>query len=109
MGLKYKGETQPIVHEGVVYIVTGDDDVLAISVAAGQILWRYEADLDSEISTVCCGWTSRGVALGDGKVYVGQLDGRLVALDQQTGTIAWSAQVGKWTGGLYYHQRSPLL
>ncbi|MEE8461952.1 MAG: PQQ-binding-like beta-propeller repeat protein, partial [Acidobacteriota bacterium] len=64
VGNKYSGEAQPIVHEGVVYIVTGADDVFAISVATGEILWTYEAHLNPEISTVCCGWASRGVALG---------------------------------------------
>src|SRR6185436_2932226 len=63
-------------------------------------------------ATICCGWTNRGVALGDGKVYVGQLDGRLVALDQRTGELAWSTQVGLYRHGytitnapLYYNGR----
>ena len=99
VGARYSGEAQPIVHEGVVYIVTGADDVFAISVATGEILWKYEANLNPDISTVCCGWTSRGVALGDGKVYVGQLNGRLVALNQQTGTIVWWTQAERWQEG----------
>ena len=48
---------------------------------------------------MCCGWLSRGVALGDGKVYIGRLDGKLVALDQQTGKVAWEAVVGRWQDG----------
>ncbi len=96
---KYSGEAQPVVHEGVLYIVTGADDVFAISVRTGEVLWRYRANLDQTISTVCCGWTSRGVALGEGKVYVGQLDGRLVALDQQSGKPVWSIQAEQWQEG----------
>jgi quinohemoprotein ethanol dehydrogenase len=100
IGTKYSGEAQPIVYEGVVYIVTGADDVFAIGVDSGEILWSYEANLDPAIDTICCGWTSRGVALGDGKVFVGQLDGRLVALDQKTGKIAWEVQGERWQDGL---------
>jgi quinohemoprotein ethanol dehydrogenase len=48
---------------------------------------------------VCCGWESRGVALGQGKVYIGQLDGKLVALDQKTGQVAWEKQVARWQDG----------
>ena len=48
-------------HEGVVYIVTGADDVFALSVDSGEILWSYEANLDPANDIVCCGWTSRGV------------------------------------------------
>jgi len=100
VGPQYSGEAQPIVHDGTMFVVTGADDVFAISVATGEILWRYEAHLDPANDVVCCGWTSRGVGLGDGKVYVGQLDGRLVALDQQTGAVVWSVQAERWQEGL---------
>ncbi len=100
IGTKYSGEAQPIVYDGVVYIVTGADDVFAIGIDSGDILWSHEAKLDETNDVVCCGWTSRGVGLGDGKVFVGQLDGKLVALDQSTGTVAWSVQAERWQEGL---------
>ena len=99
LATKYSGEAQPMVYEGVLYIVTGADDVFAMSVKTGEILWKYQANLDRRISTVCCGWTNRGVALGDGKVYLGQLDGRIVALDQKSGTPVWSIQAEQWQEG----------
>jgi alcohol dehydrogenase (cytochrome c) len=99
MGARYSGEAQPIVHEGVAYIVTGADDVFALSLESGEILWTYTAKLDPSIDVVCCGWTSRGVGLGEGKIYVGQLDGKLVALDQRTGSVAWSVQAEPWQEG----------
>jgi quinohemoprotein ethanol dehydrogenase len=100
IGTKYSGEAQPIVYDGVVYIVTGADDVFAIAVDSGAILWSHEAKLDEANDVVCCGWTSRGVGLGDGKVFVGQLDGKLVALDQKTGAVVWSVQAERWQDGL---------
>ena len=99
IGARYSGEAQPIVHEGVAYIVTGADDVFALSLDSGEILWTYTAKLDPSIDVVCCGWTSRGVGLGEGKIYVGQLDGKLVALDQRTGSVAWSVQAEPWQEG----------
>ena len=99
VGAKYSGEAQPIVHEGVLYIVTGADDVFAVSVESGEILWTYSANLDREIDVICCGWTSRGVGLGDGRVYAGRLDGKLVALDQQSGAVLWSVQAEHWQDG----------
>jgi quinohemoprotein ethanol dehydrogenase len=96
---KYSGEAQPIVHDGVVFIVTGADDVFAISIKTGQTLWKYQANLDEKISTVCCGWTSRGLAVGEGKIFVGQLDGRLVALDEKSGKQVWSIQAERWQEG----------
>ncbi len=55
LGSQYSGEAQLIVYEGVVYVVTGADDTFAVSVATGEILWHYEANLDVEIDTICCG------------------------------------------------------
>lgn len=99
IGAKYSGEAQPVVHEGTIYIVTGADDVFALSVKTGRMLWTHGGGLPDAIPTVCCGWTNRGVAVGDGKVYVGQLDGQLLALDEQTGQPAWSIQAERWQNG----------
>ena len=59
MAMKYSGEAQPVVHDGTIYIVTGADDVFALSVKTGSILWTYKASLADNITTVCCGWTNR--------------------------------------------------
>ncbi len=99
IGPQYSGEAQPIVADGVIYIVTGANDVFALDVETGEHLWDYRANLDPEINAVCCGWTSRGVGLGDGRVYAGQLDGKLVALDRSTGEIVWSVQAERWQEG----------
>ncbi|MDG2141108.1 MAG: PQQ-binding-like beta-propeller repeat protein, partial [Gammaproteobacteria bacterium] len=89
---RFSGEAQPIVHEGIMYIVTGADDVFALSVETGAILWRSFANLSDEISTVCCGWTNRGVAIGEDKVFIGQLDGIIKALDKESGRTLWETQ-----------------
>ena len=82
---KYSGESQPIVQDGVIYITTGNDDVFAVSVDIGKILWEHKSNISQEISTICCGWLNRGVGIGDGRLYLGQLDGKVVALDPNTG------------------------
>ncbi|MBV8597835.1 MAG: PQQ-binding-like beta-propeller repeat protein [Actinobacteria bacterium] len=109
---KYSGESQPIVYRGVMYLPTGDDEVYAISIRNGAVLWRWNPHINQKISTVCCGWESRGVALGDGKVYLGLLDGTVAALDQKTGKLVWRTSIGSWRHGytitaapLYYDGR----
>ena len=99
MAAKYSGESQPLVQDGVIYVTAGNDDVFAVSVDSGKILWQYKANLDQKISTVCCGWLNRGVALGDGRVYLGQLDGKVRALDQKTGAVVWTRQLVQWQKG----------
>lgn len=93
LGPQHSGQSEPLVVDGVVYQATGENDVFALSVATGEILWQYTAGLDPDGVTVCCGWAVRGVAVGDGKVYVSLLDARLIALDQQTGTVVWETRV----------------
>jgi quinohemoprotein ethanol dehydrogenase len=98
IGPRYSNSSQPIVVDGVVYVSTGANDVFAIGVETGEVLWRYQANLP-EVGTVCCSWTNRGVAIGDGKVFQGQLDGKIVALDEQTGAVVWSIQAERWEEG----------
>ncbi|MEN9705331.1 MAG: hypothetical protein RLZZ393_1210, partial [Pseudomonadota bacterium] len=63
VGAQFSGQAQPIVHEGVVYISTGANDVFALDVETGGILWSHEAKLDAARVKVCCGWVNRGVAI----------------------------------------------
>jgi quinohemoprotein ethanol dehydrogenase len=74
-GPQYSGFAQPLVHDGVAYVSTGANDVFALSLDTGDILWQYTANLDPTITSVCCGWNNKGVALGPDKVFIGQLDG----------------------------------
>jgi alcohol dehydrogenase (cytochrome c) len=97
---KYSAEATPLVYNGVMYMVTGNDDVFALDATTGQQLWTYQSKIDQTISTACCGWDNRGVALGGGLVYDAQLDGNLVALDQATGNVAWKVPVFNWREGV---------
>ena len=99
LAAKYSAESQPIEYKGTIYVPTGQDDVFALDATSGKIRWEYKSHVSQKISVICCGWESRGVALGDGKVYLGQLDGNLVALDQQTGKVAWKKLVMPWQTG----------
>ncbi|MFS0865607.1 PQQ-binding-like beta-propeller repeat protein [Fredinandcohnia sp. 179-A 10B2 NHS] len=99
LDFKYSGEATPIVYEGVMFTITGADEVQALDAKTGEMIWEYKPTLPSDLDTVCCGWISRGVALGDGKVFVGLLDARLVALDQKTGELLWETEVDKWEKG----------
>jgi quinohemoprotein ethanol dehydrogenase len=93
---QYSGFAQPLVYEGVAYVSTGANDVFALSVDTGDILWQYSANLDPNITSVCCGWNNKGVAVSEDKVFIGQLDGKLLALDRASGKVAWSLQAERW-------------
>ena len=86
-------QATPIVIDGVMYSIAADNNVFALDAATGKVLWRYTPKLDPIVKEVFYASASRGVTVGRGKVFVGSLDGRFVALDQKTGKELWSTQL----------------
>src|SRR6201997_5916666 len=80
VGGKYSLEASPLVKDGIMYVITGNDDVFALDAKTGAILWEYWSGIDQKISTVCCGWVNRGLAMGEGLLFFGQLDANVVAI-----------------------------
>src|SRR5207245_10522926 len=70
------------------------------------MLWEH-VHKTGPVSTACCGYNNRGVAVANGLVYVATLDGQMIALDQQTGAEKWAAQVGDPAAG-YTFTMAPL-
>jgi quinohemoprotein ethanol dehydrogenase len=99
LGGKYSFEATPLVKDGVMYVITGNDDVFALNAKTGEIVWEYWSGIDQTISTICCGWVNRGLAMGEGMLFFGQLDATMVALDMKTGKVRWKKPIEKWENG----------
>ena len=86
-------ESSPIVIDGIMYLSGPQSQVWALDATTCKRIWKYIPDLlDINLLPLCCGQVNRGVAVGDGKVYVAQLDAKLVALHQRDGKVLWSVQ-----------------
>jgi quinohemoprotein ethanol dehydrogenase len=86
-------EATPLVADGVLYTTTAWSKVFAFDAKTGAPVWAYDPKVPGEKGfNACCDVVNRGVALWRGRVYVGTLDGRLIALDAKTGKPAWSVQ-----------------
>jgi len=86
-------EATPVVVDGVMYVSTDMSRVLALNAKTGKKIWEFDPEVDGAwLLHVCCGFVNRGVAVWEGKVYVGTLDGRLIAIDAKTGKQIWSTQ-----------------
>jgi quinohemoprotein ethanol dehydrogenase len=84
-------EATPLVESGIIYTTGAWSVVFAIDAKTGKLLWTYDPKVSRERAYfICCDVVNRGVALLRGKVYVGTLDGRLIALDKRTGAPVWS-------------------
>ena len=81
----------PLYIDGVIYVSTAWSKVYAFDARTGKTLWQYNPKTPGEwIRNVCCGIVNRGIAAWNGKIYIGTLDGRLVAIDARSGKEVWS-------------------
>ncbi|MDP3736270.1 MAG: PQQ-dependent dehydrogenase, methanol/ethanol family [Hyphomonadaceae bacterium] len=86
-------ESTPIIVDGVMYLTTAWSMVKAYDIRSGAKLWEYDPNVaKAKAADACCDVVNRGVAAWNGKIYLGALDGRLIALDGKTGKEVWSVQ-----------------
>src|SRR5215471_14116356 len=88
-------EATPLVHDGTIFSITQWSVVFAVDARTGKEKWRWDPEVNQAAlrSKICCGIVQRGIALYDGKVIAPAIDGRLIALDEETGKPAWEARV----------------
>ncbi len=90
LGTKRGVEATPIVVDGVMYTTSAWSIVHALDARDGSLLWTYDPQVSREkIRHGCCDAVNRGVAVWQGKVFVGAFDGRLIALDAKDGKVLW--------------------
>ena len=86
-------EATPIAIDGKLFVTGPWSKVFAFDAATGQPLWSFDPKVDkAKGAQACCDVVNRGVAAWKGRLYLGTLDGRLIALDAGTGAVDWSVQ-----------------
>ena len=99
-GIVHSSESSPVVVDGVMYLSTALNHVIALDAATGTKKWEYVHNYGTTVD--CCGPINRGVAVYDGRVYMSTVDARLVALDAVTGHIVWDVVVGDNLAGIHF-------
>ena len=99
-------EAAPLVNNGMMFVSTPGNQVIALDAATGRVRWRYKRALPDGV--VLMHPTSRGVALYDDKVFLAANEAVLVALDAATGTVIWTRTVEANSNG-YYMTMAPLV
>jgi len=95
-------ESTPILVGDLLYVTSshGPKNVFAVDARTGEVRWRHSPDVPAGIEQyACCDVNNRGVAHANGKIFLGRLDGYLVALDAKTGKELWKSQVIDYTSG----------
>ncbi len=91
-GVSASFQATPIVQNGVMYLSLPFNHVVALDAKTGKELWRYNHDKRADWK-MCCGPANRGVAVANGKVFIGTVDARLIALNATTGAKEWDIDV----------------
>jgi len=105
-GVTEAHQSPPIVNDGVMFITTPRNQVLALDARSGELLWRYARELPADLFQLHP--TNRGVALYGDLVYLATLDACLIALDARSGQVVWEQQVEDYLSG-YYMTLAPLV
>lgn len=107
-GEKQRGqETQPLIHDGMMYVTASYSRIYAVDLATGKEVWQYDARLPEGILP-CCDVINRGGAIYGDNIYFGTLDARIVALNLKTGDVVWNKKIADYKEG-YSYTAAPLI
>ena len=107
-GEKQRGqESQPLIHNGKMFVTASYSRIFALDAATGKKLWKYEHRLPEGIMP-CCDVVNRGAALFDNLVIFATLDAQLVALDQASGDVVWKEKIDDFAAG-YSATAAPII
>ena len=107
-GEKQRGqESQPVIHNGKMFVTGSYSRIYALDAATGAKLWKYEHRLPEGIMP-CCDVVNRGAALYDNLVIFSTLDAQLIALDQNTGKVVWKDKIDDYAAG-YSNTAAPII
>lgn len=107
-GEKQRGqESQPVIHNGKMFVTASYSRIFAIDSKTGKKLWKYEHRLPDGIMP-CCDVINRGAALYDNLVIFATLDAQIVALNQDTGAVVWKEKIDDYAAG-YSASAAPII
>jgi alcohol dehydrogenase (cytochrome c) len=107
-GEKQRGqESQPLIHNGKMFVTASYSRLFALDAKTGQKLWKYEHRLPDGIMP-CCDVINRGAALYENLVIFATLDAQLVALNQDTGDVVWKEKIDDYNAG-YSASAAPII
>ncbi len=98
MRTTHKGESTPLVVDGVMYVTRSPNDVIALDAATGRKLWEFDYKLPAKV-IVCCGQVNRGLAILGGQVFMSTVDAWVLALDARSGRLLWKTQMANYLDG----------
>ena len=98
-------EATPLLADGLLYVITPFNQVIALDPATGAERWRYDPHIAADRSYSEA--SARGVAVSGGTLFFGTLDARLIALEARSGRLLWQTRIGAESNDGNYQVTSP--
>ncbi len=98
MRTTHKGESTPLVVDGIMYLTRSPNDVIALDAATGRKLWQFDYKLPLKV-IVCCGQVNRGLAILGDRLFVSTVDAYVLALDARSGRLLWKTRMANYLEG----------
>jgi alcohol dehydrogenase (cytochrome c) len=93
-----KHEASPLVVDGIMYTVQPPNVIVALDAASGRVFWTYPYT-PATTARACCGRVNRGLAILGHTLFMGTLDGNLLAIDARDGRLLWTTAIGRPEAG----------
>ncbi len=100
-------EVSPVIYDGIMYVTTSYNRLFALDAVTGELYWRYDHRLPSDLRQ-CCGNVNRGVGISGKLVIMATLDARLIAFHRLSGRIVWESEIAHYADG-YSATSAPLI
>jgi alcohol dehydrogenase (cytochrome c) len=103
-----KWQATPLVVDGIMYVTQRMNDVAALDARTGRAFWVFRHPVPAD-QQACCGSNNRGLAIHGDTLYMGTLDGHLIAIDSKTGRARWDVEVIPYQNSGYSITMAPLV
>jgi len=97
-GTDMQFSVSPIVYDGIMYVSTSYNHLLALNAATGELYWRYDHPQPEDLR-ICCGPANRGAAITGNMIIMATLDAHLLAFDRISGEILWDIEIDEYSAG----------
>ena len=88
----------PVVYDGIMYVTTSYNRLIALDATSGEMFWRYDHQLPADLR-LCCGPANRGPSIHEDKILMATLDARILAFDRLSGELLWETEIVEYFKG----------
>ena len=88
----------PVVYDGIMYVTTSYNRLIALDATSGEMFWRYDHQLPADLR-LCCGPANRGPSIHEDKILMATLDARILAFDRLSGELLWDTEIVEYFKG----------